>query len=79
MSISAPAGSAPAASATCSATLALAHVTYYLETPGMDEGYDAVNVARAYDIAACRPLADLPPEAMNLRGSRAQERPRAGR
>ena len=36
----------------------LAHVTYYLETPGMDEGYDAINVARAYDIAAGRPLAD---------------------
>src|SRR4029077_6547745 len=41
---------------------ALAHVTYYLETPGMDEGYDAINVARAYDIAAGRPLAALPPE-----------------
>ena len=54
---------------------ALAHVTYYLETPGMDEGYDAINVARAYDIAACRPLADLPPEAMNLRGSRARTGP----
>jgi deoxyribonuclease-4 len=54
---------------------ALGHVTYYLETPGMDEGYDAVNVARAYDIAACRPLADLPPEAMNLRGSRARSGP----
>ena len=54
---------------------ALGHVTYYLETPGMDEGYDAVNVARAYDIAACRPLADLPPEAMNLRGSRAKSGP----
>jgi deoxyribonuclease-4 len=56
---------------------ALAHVTYYLETPGMDEGYDAVNLARAYDIAACRPLADLPPEAMNLRGSRAKSGPAA--
>ncbi len=54
---------------------ALAHVTYYLETPGMDEGYDAINVTRAYDIAACRPLADLPPEAMNLRGSRARSGP----
>jgi deoxyribonuclease-4 len=54
---------------------ALAHVTYYLETPGMDEGYDAINVARAYDIAACRPLADLPPEAMSLRGSRARTGP----
>ena len=45
---------------------ALARVTYYLETPGMDEGYDAINVARAYDIAAGRPLADLPPEALDL-------------
>ena len=54
---------------------ALSHVTYYIETPGMDEGYDAINVARAYDIAACRPLADLPPEAMTLRGSRARTGP----
>ena len=52
---------------------ALAHVAYYIETPGMDEGYDAINIARAYDIAACRPLADLPPEAMTLRGSRATD------
>ena len=50
----------------------LAHVTYYLETPGMDEGYDAINVARARDLAAGRPLATLPPEAMTLRGSRAR-------
>ena len=56
---------------------ALAHVAYYLETPGMDEGYDAVNVARAYDIAACRPLADLPPEAMTVRGSRSRGAPAA--
>ena len=54
---------------------ALAHVTYYLETPGMDEGYDAVNVARAYDIAAGRPLAELPPEAMEVRGSRSRSAP----
>jgi len=57
---------------------ALAHVTYYLETPGMDEGYDAINVARAYDIAACRPLADLPPEALELRGSRSRTGPARG-
>jgi hypothetical protein len=44
----------------------------------MDEGYDAVNVARAYDIAASRPLADLPPEAMTLRGSRARTGPGPG-
>ena len=54
---------------------ALAHVTYYLETPGMDEGYDAINMARARDIAACRPLDDLPPEAMTVRGSRARSGP----
>jgi deoxyribonuclease IV len=53
----------------------LAGTTYYLETPGMDEGYDAVNVARAYDIAAGRPLPDLPPEAMSMRGSRARTGP----
>ncbi len=50
----------------------LAARAYYLETPGMDEGYDAVNVARAYDLAAGRPLATLPPEAMTMRGSRAR-------
>ena len=54
---------------------ALAHATYYLETPGMDEGYDAINIARAHDIAARRPLAELPPEAMTLRGSRARTGP----
>jgi len=53
----------------------LARTAYYLETPGMDEGYDAVNVARAYDLAAGRPLAALPPEAMELRGSRARSGP----
>lgn len=53
----------------------LSGTTYYLETPGMDEGYDAVNVARAYDIAAGRALADLPPEAMTMRGSRARTGP----
>ena len=51
---------------------ALQHVAYYLETPGMDEGYDAVNIARARDLAAGRPLAELPPEAMTVRGSRSR-------
>jgi deoxyribonuclease-4 len=45
----------------------LAHVAYYLETPGMEEGYDAINVARAHDLAAGRPLDPLPPGAMNVR------------
>lgn len=49
---------------------ALGHVTYILETPGMDEGYDAINLRRAWDIAAGRPLETLPPEAMTLPGSR---------
>ncbi len=50
----------------------LPHVAYYLETPGMDAGYDAVNVARAGDLAAGLPLATLPPEAFELRGARAR-------
>ena len=53
----------------------LAHVTYYIETPGMDEGYDAVNIARAIALAEGRPLAPLPPGAMTLRGSRARTAP----
>ena len=57
---------------------ALAHVVVYLETPGMDEGYDAVNVARAYDLAAGRPLPELPPEAMTVRGSRSRTGPSQG-
>ncbi len=50
----------------------LAHVPFFLETPGMDEGYDAVNIARARDLAAGRPLAALPPEALHLRGAHAR-------
>jgi deoxyribonuclease-4 len=34
----------------------LGHVAFYLETPGMEEGWDAVNVARLADMAAGRPL-----------------------
>ena len=45
----------------------LGGATYYLETPGMDQGYDAVNVARAFDLAAGRDLDPLPPEAFALR------------
>jgi deoxyribonuclease-4 len=39
---------------------ALDHVAFILETPGMDEGFDAVNLARARDMLAGRPLAPLP-------------------
>jgi deoxyribonuclease IV len=38
----------------------LGHVTYYLETPRMDEGYDAIDAARTHDLAAGRPLTPLP-------------------
>lgn len=56
----------------------LEHVAYFLETPGMDEGYDAVNVTRARDLAAGRPLAELPPGAMSVRGSRSRAGPSEG-
>ena len=55
----------------------LGHVAYFLETPGMDEGYDAVNLGRARDLIAGRPLADLAPEAMQVRGSRSRTGPAA--
>ena len=44
----------------------------------MDEGYDAINVARARDLAAGRALADLPPEAFTVRGSRSRTGPTWG-
>jgi deoxyribonuclease-4 len=55
----------------------LGAVTYYLETPGMDDGYDAINIARAYDIAAGRPLADLPEGAMEVASGRGRLGPPA--
>lgn len=48
----------------------LRHATFIVETPGMDEGYDAVNVRRALDLYEGRELEALPPEAFELRGSR---------
>jgi len=53
----------------------LAHATYFIETPGMDEGYDAINLQRARDLAAGRPLAPLPPGAMDVKGSRSRTAP----
>jgi deoxyribonuclease-4 len=47
----------------------LAHAAYLLETPGMDEGYDAINLDRARALAAGRRLAPLPDVAFQLRGS----------
>jgi deoxyribonuclease-4 len=53
----------------------LRHVAYYLETPGMDEGYDALNAARVRDLAAGRPLTELPPEAATIGRSRSRTHP----
>jgi hypothetical protein len=47
-------------------------VAYYLETPGMDEGYDAVNMGRARDLAAGFVPPPLPLEALEMRGSRSR-------
>jgi len=51
------------------------HVAAYLETPGMDEGYDAINLARARALLAGEALEPLPPEAFALRRSRAAASP----
>lgn len=47
----------------------LAHAAYILETPGMDTGYDAVNIERARLLWAGAPLPTLPREAFDLAGS----------
>ncbi|MGC8634311.1 MAG: deoxyribonuclease IV [Candidatus Limnocylindrales bacterium] len=39
----------------------LARVPFYLETPGMDEGYDAINMERVRTILRGEPLPELPP------------------
>jgi deoxyribonuclease-4 len=50
----------------------LAGATVILETPGMDVGYDAINLARATALARGERLEALPAEAFALRGSRAR-------
>ena len=50
----------------------LSHATYILETPGMDEGYDAINLARAVALARGEPLEPLPPGALTLRRRRSK-------
>jgi deoxyribonuclease-4 len=54
---------------------ALGHVTYMLETPGMDEGYDAVNLDRIRDLAEGRPIPDLPPAAFQTRSGKGRSAP----
>jgi hypothetical protein len=53
----------------------LAHVTYYLETPGMEEGYDAINVERVGRLLAGKPLAELPAAAFRTRSSKGRTAP----
>jgi hypothetical protein len=50
----------------------LARAAVYLETPGMDEGYDAVNMERVRLLLAGRRLPKLPAEAHLVRGSRSR-------
>lgn len=54
---------------------ALDHVTYFLETPGMEDGWDAVNIARALALAAGRDLEPLPPEAFATRSGKDRSAP----
>jgi deoxyribonuclease-4 len=56
----------------------LGGATYVLETPGMDQGFDAINLQRTLDLAAGRPLDPLPPGALEIRTSdRARSAPPA--
>jgi len=50
----------------------LQHAVFYLETPGMDVGYDAINMERVRLLLEGRPLPKLPPEAEHVRGSRSR-------
>jgi deoxyribonuclease-4 len=53
----------------------LATLPTYLETPGMDTGYDGVNLERVRLVLAGEKLPDLPPEAFAARGSRTRTAP----
>jgi len=44
----------------------LRNVPFILETPGMDSGYDAINLARCRALIAGEPLETLPPEAFDV-------------
>ena len=53
----------------------LATLPTFLETPGMDAGYDQTNLERACQLMAGEQLPPLPREAFGLRGSRARSAP----
>lgn len=55
----------------------LATLPTYLETPGMDSGYDKVNLERALQLIDGDTPGRLPPEAFEVRGSRTRTAPPA--
>ncbi len=54
----------------------LATVPFYLETPGMDQGFDAVNMERVRTILRGDPMPELPPALVRTRGTRTRTAPR---
>jgi deoxyribonuclease-4 len=53
----------------------LVNLPTFLETPGMDVGYDAVNMDRVRLLIAGEALPDLPPEAFETHGARSRSAP----
>jgi deoxyribonuclease-4 len=56
----------------------LATLPTYLETPGMDTGYDKVNLDRARELIEGETPRPLPPEAFDVRGSHTRTAPPSG-
>lgn len=56
----------------------LATLPTYLETPGMDLGYDRINLQRALGLVHGERLSELPPEAFEMRRGRSRSRPTKG-
>jgi deoxyribonuclease-4 len=53
----------------------LERVPFYLETPGMDEGFDAVNMERVRTLLRGEPLPELPATAARAKGARSRTSP----
>jgi deoxyribonuclease-4 len=56
----------------------LATLPTFLETPGMDTGYDKVNLDRVRMVVSGEALPTLPPEAFKVRSSRSRTAPSDG-
>lgn len=50
----------------------LEQAAFFIETPGMDEGYDAINLGRVRRLLEGKRLPKLPPGALQVRGSRSR-------